>query len=209
MAEIKKSTHKNASRSRRLIKQAFGELLNEKPLSKITVTDIVERADISRGTFYAHYLDVFDLYTAIQNNIIEALDAAFNTLGIENIIVNPSDAIRWGMRFLSENKNYFSLFMTSSHSEMLIERSLRRIEDKIYALLQEHMLPSDEIPVRCFMIYTLGAFRGVLIQWFSGELDFSGEECADCLIDIYTRSRPREIIALVSKFEPNAQDQIG
>ena len=65
MAERGRSEHKNASRSRYLIKHAYGELLNEKDPAKITVTDIVERAKISRGTFYAHYLDVFDLNMSI------------------------------------------------------------------------------------------------------------------------------------------------
>ena len=40
MAVAKKSSHKNAARSRHLIKQAFAELLNEKDIAKITVTDI-------------------------------------------------------------------------------------------------------------------------------------------------------------------------
>ena len=151
MAVIKKSTHKNASRSRHLIKQAFGELLNEKPLAKITVTDIVERANISRGTFYAHYLDVYDLYTAIQNNIIETLDKGFEKLGIENIVVDPSEAVRLSMEFLSENKNYFGLFMTSAHAETLIERSIRRIEDKCIPLLQEYMTPENQPRARCCM----------------------------------------------------------
>ena len=59
-----KSTHKNAVRSRQMIKKAFAEMLNEKDIAKITVTDIVEKAGISRGTFYAHYMDVYDLYNA-------------------------------------------------------------------------------------------------------------------------------------------------
>lgn len=209
MAVIKKSTHKNASRSRHLIKQAFGELLNEKPLNKITVTDIVERANISRGTFYAHYLDVYDLYTAIQNNIIETLDCGFEKLGIENIVVDPSEAVRLGMSFLSENKHYFGLFMTSAYSETLIERSLRRVEDKCIPLIHEMIAPDQQAMAHCFMTYTLGAYRSVLVQWFTGELDFSGEECANYLIDFYMRSRPKEVAELANRLKNDLPDMIG
>ena len=121
MAREKKSTHKNASRSRFLIKQAFGELLHEKELSKITVTDIVERANISRGTFYAHYLDVYDLYTAIQNNVLETMETGLDTVGIENLISDPTAAINLGMAFLAENKSYYGLFINSSHSETFFQ----------------------------------------------------------------------------------------
>ena len=45
-----------------LIQDVFGELMQEKPLPKITVKDICERAKIHRSTFYAHFEDINDLY---------------------------------------------------------------------------------------------------------------------------------------------------
>lgn len=53
-----RKVYKSALRSRKWIRQAFMELLREKEFEKITVTDIVNRADINRSTFYAHYPDV-------------------------------------------------------------------------------------------------------------------------------------------------------
>ena len=40
------------------VAQAYIELSTEKDASKITVVDVVNRADLSRNTFYAHYPDV-------------------------------------------------------------------------------------------------------------------------------------------------------
>jgi len=68
MAE--KKEYRSAIRSRRLINQAFLELLREKPFEKITVTDIVKRADINRSTFYAHYPDVRGLVEVLLENTI-------------------------------------------------------------------------------------------------------------------------------------------
>ena len=53
-----KAEYRSAIRSRRLIREAYTQLLKEKNLQKITVTDIVTRAEINRATFYAHYPDV-------------------------------------------------------------------------------------------------------------------------------------------------------
>ena len=50
-----RAEYRSAIRSRRMIREAYTVLLKEKDLSKITVTDIVNRADINRATFYAHY----------------------------------------------------------------------------------------------------------------------------------------------------------
>ncbi len=56
-----KITDRRVRRSQNLIKNVFYELAEEKEISKITVKDICDRADINRCTFYAHYgnIDVF------------------------------------------------------------------------------------------------------------------------------------------------------
>ena len=41
-----------------MIQNIFLELLKEKPVAKITVKEICERAEINRSTFYKHYQDV-------------------------------------------------------------------------------------------------------------------------------------------------------
>lgn len=46
------------NRNKQAIIDAFWELLEEKPLIKITVKDIVERCQINRNTFYYHFQDI-------------------------------------------------------------------------------------------------------------------------------------------------------
>lgn len=55
---------KNNSRrreSREKICKVFVQLLQTEELNQITVSDICKKADINRSTFYANYLDVYDL----------------------------------------------------------------------------------------------------------------------------------------------------
>lgn len=52
-------------RSRRAIVQAFEQLLAERPLDKITVSAIAQRADVDRKTFYQHYGSISGLLDAI------------------------------------------------------------------------------------------------------------------------------------------------
>ena len=40
--------------------------MQQKDFQSITVTDVVREADINRGTFYAHYRDVYDLRDKIE-----------------------------------------------------------------------------------------------------------------------------------------------
>ncbi len=68
-----KAEYRSAIRSRKLIRQAYVELIKEKDIDKITVMDVVNKADINRGTFYAHYKSVFDVSEQIGNEILSAL----------------------------------------------------------------------------------------------------------------------------------------
>lgn len=63
----------NSSRkTRRLIKKIFAEMLSEKKeLGKISVSELCKRADISRGSFYSHYDDIYGVAEDYENEMID------------------------------------------------------------------------------------------------------------------------------------------
>lgn len=65
------ATDRRTKYTKNVIRQALMELLKEKPISKITVTDICKLADINRSTFYSYYEDVYALMTQMQNELFE------------------------------------------------------------------------------------------------------------------------------------------
>lgn len=69
-------------RTRRALKGSLLELLREKPYPSITVTEILERADVGRSTFYAHYGSKEDLLLAgFEEWLQEAAVPAGNRAG--------------------------------------------------------------------------------------------------------------------------------
>lgn len=75
-------TKKRQTNSVTNIKEALIELLLEKEYSKITISNITQRANISRGTFYQHFLDKNDLAYTIGS---ETLQKFWNILSRENL----------------------------------------------------------------------------------------------------------------------------
>ena len=61
---------KRIRRTKKLLRQALTRLMQQKDFPSITVTDVVREADINRGTFYAHYRDVYDLRDKIEAEMI-------------------------------------------------------------------------------------------------------------------------------------------
>ncbi len=63
--------------TRKRLSDALITLLMQKPVREITVRELTELANVSRGTFYFHYTDIYDL---MEDSTPEALRALFSYL---------------------------------------------------------------------------------------------------------------------------------
>lgn len=65
MATPPKSVDRRAQRTRQVLWQAFLEIMQEKGFTTMSIQEITERANVHRGTFYAHFADKYELLEAI------------------------------------------------------------------------------------------------------------------------------------------------
>ena len=70
---------RRSQRTRHLLSAAFVQLMREKGYSAITVSDLIERANIGRSTFYSHYRDKDDLFVHELDRLIEVLSSGIKT----------------------------------------------------------------------------------------------------------------------------------
>jgi len=61
-------------KTKKQLRGALTQLLLEKDISHITVRDVADLADVNRGTFYAHYSDVYDLLHQLEEELLQRLD---------------------------------------------------------------------------------------------------------------------------------------
>ena len=70
--------------TQKVIKEAFIDLLEAKDIKKITVSEICEKCDINRATFYRYYLDVYDLLDKIEEDFVNEVKAASLSFNFSN-----------------------------------------------------------------------------------------------------------------------------
>lgn len=78
---------KRIEKTRRGIFNAFIELRAKKPLERISVKEICELANINKSTFYAHYLDIYDLSDKIESEITAQI---INGIDVDDLMREPS-----------------------------------------------------------------------------------------------------------------------
>ena len=75
---MKRDTDLRVIKTKRRIKEVFGELISKKELRKITVTELAKTAEINKGTFYLHYKDIYELYNEVLREEIGDTFAGFD-----------------------------------------------------------------------------------------------------------------------------------
>ena len=67
--------NRSVRRTKAKLKEALILCMREKPVRDITVREIVTLADLSRGTFYSYYRDVYDMVDKLEEPLLAELSA--------------------------------------------------------------------------------------------------------------------------------------
>jgi len=169
----KKTEYRNAIRSRTLIKQAFVELIKVKEIGQITVIDIVTKADINRGTFYAHYKSVGDVSDQISDEILSALLEFLDEYTEPRLIEDPLPLLTNIARFLEKDLEYYRVLINSQPSiaffvqlkTLLIEKILNEAEKTL-------SIKNKNLFMVSVNLYASGIV-GVYQDWFNHKIKMS------------------------------------
>lgn len=171
---------KRSRRSRKWLKDALKDLLNEKAFDDISVTDISAKADVSRFTFYKHY----ENKEALLLNIVEDIfDQMYKQVDID----------RANQFFEGENSNTDDIFQNllfsrNKDTERVLKLGLDRFSqtilismesrgrDKLRKLpLSKKLSKEDDSSLQIFNIFLTGGTLALLSLWLSKELPHDGE----------------------------------
>lgn len=133
-----KAEYRNKIRSKNMIKEAFFELLKEKDYNKITVTDIVKKADLNRSTFYAHYLDVKAITDEFENEVINKMMELLNKFEFKNFFNNPTPLLLEISRFLECHESEYRTLLKINDAETFLK--------KLRDTFAEYMKSDTDIP---------------------------------------------------------------
>lgn len=114
---IAQQEDKRIRRTKKLLRQALTRLMEQKEFQSITVSDVVREADINRGTFYAHYRDVYDLREQIESGMIADLRAMIAELRTDEIDVLLRPVLSRTMDYLAENREIVRALLRAGGSE--------------------------------------------------------------------------------------------
>ncbi len=146
-------------KTKKNIRDAFLELRAQKPLERITVKELSERAMINKATFYTHYKDVYDLQEQLED---EAVKEAINnsTFRPESLYTDPREGTMELMRSMIAQKDVFNTIFMNGREHYYSDKIDRNIKDFIYQKYPEFR---DNVKVNALLtILTYGCFSAYI-----------------------------------------------
>jgi AcrR family transcriptional regulator len=167
---MNEKTDRRSQRTRHLLGAALVELIREKDYGTITVSDIIERANVGRSTFYAHYRDKDALFVGELDRVIEILSQRIP--GQEEIPFFPSLGL---FRHVGEEFELYKSLLWTPGIDLLIKHLQKSISQRVEQGLQNSGR-KFEIPHPVLASFIAGSFLTLLKWWLENKMIYSAEQ---------------------------------
>lgn len=164
-----------------MLKNALMDLLSEKgSVTKISVRELCERADLNRSTFYAHYSEPKELLEEVEAELLDATREHLQKIGAENDI----GAHRYLLSFLiyikENDKPFRTLLIDAGDPEF---RS-KFMQQSIIQFVENLDIAFPKEQEQYIYSYILNGSTGVIIQWMRSDYSIDENALVDLLFFI-------------------------
>lgn len=179
-------TDRRQIRTKQLIRDALLDLIPQKGLTKITVKDLTERADINRGTFYLHYKDVADLTDQLKEDIFADIPLLTSKIDPTDIKVaaknnEPYEPIQRLLEYLLSHSDFLRVMLLPQGDPQLTVQLKSSMKENMLKKFDQYLgpeSPSPAVPADYFMAYITSANIGLLTHWMMSGNDLPVEDIA-------------------------------
>ena len=169
-----KAEYRSAIRSRKLIAMALADLLQEKPLDKITVTDVVRRAGINRGTFYAHYSSLPDVLSSLIDQMFSHLrDTVFQA---DYPLAHVPSVFLTALQHIVEDNLDFCRKVIASSASIQMEHQLVQLFLDYLMQNEDHFGFGSHQEYMLTIRFCAGGLVNLYRGWFGGTVDLPLDE---------------------------------
>ena len=172
----RKPPDRRVQRTRQLLQEALVSLILEKGYQKITVQDIIDRANIGRSTFYSHYRDKDDL-------LLSGFDELAHDLNLHMRAPDtPEDGpghLLHSLEFFTHACNNRELYIAMAGSgggDLIFNIARQHMQNHIEYHLQQMPSISDEVPIPVITNFLAGSLLSMITWWLEQSLPYTPQE---------------------------------
>lgn len=129
------------AQTRSNLRQAFWDLYAERPLEKISVREITDRAGYNRATFYLYYHDVYELLGEIEDQLLDVIERLVNERLMRGEKLDFSQHMSLILRLADRSREYTRVLLGERGDPAFAQR-LKKI---LSPLVDRFFLPEEPL----------------------------------------------------------------
>lgn len=176
---MKKNDHRTRV-TKMLIRRAFMDLLRQKPVQSISVKALCDTAGINRGTFYAHYNDIYDLLGQIENEMLHDLETVLKPLLEMDAESFPRLRITTEIfRCLRDNADICTVTLGPYGDKSFAQRLIQIGREKCVEAYSRCFPEATPKQIELYYAFMSAGSIGLLENWLAEGMATSAEEIAE------------------------------
>lgn len=172
-------------KTRQLIREALLELMSERVLSKITISELCARAGINRKTFYRHYRAVGDVITEIENDILSEFAAVFKSHG--SSIFDVGAVLREIGSAVEARREYFARLL-KLNPDLFSKGKIKAALCRMFSVsLRSSGTIKDENAIVTASEFAVSGVLSLYAAWFDGGCEGSLESMTEIAVKMISQ----------------------
>lgn len=173
--EANPKTDLRVLKTKKAIRDALTQLLEEKDISQITITDIADTAVINRKTFYNYYRDIYDVIDEIENELIAVFEPMLDDIDFSRDRENPYRIFQHLNEIINSDLEFYSHLIKLDRSTTFIPKLVASLKRKLKSTFPGQ-LSLDSRRLDLMVEYVISGMIAVYQSWFNSDRSRSLEE---------------------------------
>lgn len=184
-----KKESRRVKMTKMLLNESFLKFLAEKPLSRISVREICEDADVNRSTYYAHFSDPYDQLKKLETEIMADMAIFVDNIVTEGLHSEKKqrETIKGILEYIQDKKHIFQVLLGKGGDLDLQRDILSFFGERIFGATQPSKSVAPELAYK--FIYTSTGSFGVIYHWIMADNEVSVDAIADL---VFTLNAPHQ-----------------
>jgi AcrR family transcriptional regulator len=162
------------------LQDALMELMEEKSISKITIKELCQKADINRTTFYAHYTDQNDLLHEIEASVLLSVSKFVGSLHCPMDKSSIIQIIQEFLQYIADNNKHIQILL-SEQGNVYFQKELFTM---IYEQCEIMALAAPSSTTEFYSIFVLNGSIGLIQHWLKSGLTKSVNDMSEIIFNM-------------------------
>ncbi len=168
---------KRVIRTKKAIKAALFHIMEEKDISSITISELTQKANINRRTFYTHYRNITDILDEIEGDLVQSLTELMRNFDVNEYRTSTYNLFMGLNDLISGEFDYYFHLVRVDMRGMLVSRLKNVIKETTDKLLAQICSRTDDISL--ISSFIVGGFFNSYLEWHNHPEKLTAEQAAE------------------------------